>query len=100
MVVCSFSLICLTGELSQQGSKHKEEVAVLQKSISALDREKDVLQDEVDEKTEKLVVLQEELYKKVAIANKQLLLNVLIISELKRIRFGNVRVPNSFIKVG
>eukprot|EP00064_Thunnus_orientalis_P017659 superscaffoldBa00003812_g17744 len=52
------------GELSQQGSKHKEEVAVLQKSISALDREKDALQDEVDEKTEKLVVLQEELYKK------------------------------------
>ncbi|XP_067453663.1 centrosomal protein of 135 kDa isoform X1 [Thunnus thynnus] len=52
------------GELSQQGSKHKEEVTVLQKSISALDREKDALQDEVDEKTEKLVVLQEELYKK------------------------------------
>ncbi|XP_071371659.1 centrosomal protein of 135 kDa [Centroberyx affinis] len=52
------------GELSQQGSNHKEEVAVLQKSISALDREKDALQDEVDQKTEKLVVLQEELSKK------------------------------------
>ncbi|KAM7410372.1 hypothetical protein PAMA_001694 [Pampus argenteus] len=52
------------GELSQQGSKHKEEVAVLQKSISALDREKDALQDEVDDKTEKLVVIQEELHKK------------------------------------
>ncbi|XP_076582514.1 centrosomal protein of 135 kDa [Chaetodon auriga] len=52
------------GELSQQGSKHKEEVAVLHKSISALDREKDALQDEVDHKTEQLVVLQEEDSKK------------------------------------
>ncbi|XP_039984981.1 centrosomal protein of 135 kDa isoform X2 [Xiphias gladius] len=52
------------GELSQRGSKHKEEVAVLQKSISALDREKDALQDEVDQKTEKLVAVQEELSKK------------------------------------
>uniref|UniRef100_A0A8D3AV29 Centrosomal protein of 135 kDa n=1 Tax=Scophthalmus maximus TaxID=52904 RepID=A0A8D3AV29_SCOMX len=52
------------GELNQRGSKHKEEVAVLQKSISALDREKDALQDEVDQKTEKLVALQEELSKK------------------------------------
>uniref|UniRef100_A0A673AWV1 Centrosomal protein 135 n=1 Tax=Sphaeramia orbicularis TaxID=375764 RepID=A0A673AWV1_9TELE len=40
------------------------EVAVIQKSISALDREKDALQDEVDQKAEKLVVLQEELAKK------------------------------------
>uniref|UniRef100_A0A8D3E954 Centrosomal protein of 135 kDa n=1 Tax=Scophthalmus maximus TaxID=52904 RepID=A0A8D3E954_SCOMX len=65
--VCStVSLIsvCLPGELNQRGSKHKEEVAVLQKSISALDREKDALQDEVDQKTEKLVALQEELSKK------------------------------------
>ncbi|MEQ2203315.1 hypothetical protein XENOCAPTIV_028506, partial [Xenoophorus captivus] len=45
-------------ELSQQSSKHKEDVASLQKSISALDREKDALQDEVDQKTEKLVALQ------------------------------------------
>ncbi|XP_059197892.1 centrosomal protein of 135 kDa [Centropristis striata] len=52
------------GGLSQRGSKHKEEVAVLQKSISALDKEKDALQDEVDQKTEKLVVLQDELSKK------------------------------------
>lgn len=59
-------LFCATGELSQRGSKHKEEVAALQKSISALDREKDALQDEVDQKTEKLVVLQDELSKKVA----------------------------------
>lgn len=63
-------LFCLTGELSQQGSKHKEELAALHKSISALDREKDALQDEVDQKTEKLVVLQEEQSKKVAMTNK------------------------------
>lgn len=63
-------LFCPTGELSQRGSKHKEEMFILQKSISALDREKDALQDEVDEKTEKLVVLQEELSKKVAKTNK------------------------------
>lgn len=58
-------MFCVPGELSQQGSKHKEEAAILQKSISALDREKDALQDEVDQKTEKLVVLQEENSKKV-----------------------------------
>ncbi|CAN9500674.1 unnamed protein product [Ophioblennius macclurei] len=52
------------GEMSQHGSKHKEEVVVLQKSMAALDREKDALQDDVDQKTEKLVVLQEELSKK------------------------------------
>lgn len=45
-------------------------MAVLQKSISALDREKDALQDEVDLKTEKLVVVQEELSRKVATTNK------------------------------
>ncbi|XP_040040694.2 centrosomal protein of 135 kDa isoform X1 [Gasterosteus aculeatus] len=53
-----------TRELSQQGSEHKEDVAALQRSVSALDREKDALQDEVDEKTERLVALQEELSKK------------------------------------
>ncbi|XP_075943475.1 centrosomal protein of 135 kDa [Anarhichas minor] len=52
------------GELSQRGSKHKEDLSALQKSISALDREKDALQDEVDVKTEKLVALQEDLSKK------------------------------------
>uniref|UniRef100_I3J481 Centrosomal protein 135 n=1 Tax=Oreochromis niloticus TaxID=8128 RepID=I3J481_ORENI len=52
------------GELSQQSSKHKGELAVLHKSISALDKEKDALQDEVDQKTEKLVALQEELSNK------------------------------------
>lgn len=55
----------LAGELSQQSSKHREEVAGLQRAISALDREKDALQDDVDQKTEKLVALQEELSKKV-----------------------------------
>lgn len=54
-----------TEELSQQGNGHTEEVAALQKSIAALDREKDALQDEVDQKTEKVVALQEENSKKV-----------------------------------
>lgn len=52
------------GELSQQCSKHTEEVAALQKSISVLDREKDALQDEVDQKTERLVSVQDELSQK------------------------------------
>lgn len=54
-----------TGELSQHGTRNKEEVASLHKSIAALDREKDALQDEVDYKTEKVVALQEENCKKV-----------------------------------
>ncbi|CAL8306953.1 unnamed protein product [Lota lota] len=52
------------GELSGVGSCHKEEVAALHKSITALDKEKDALQDEVDLKTERLVELQEELARK------------------------------------
>ncbi|XP_054645594.1 centrosomal protein of 135 kDa isoform X2 [Dunckerocampus dactyliophorus] len=52
------------GELTQQVSKYKKEAEVLQMSFAALDKDKDALQDEVDEKTEKLVVLQEELAKK------------------------------------
>lgn len=59
----------MTEELSQQSSGHTEEVAALQKSIAALDREKDSLQDEVDQKTEKVVALQEENSKKVHMAN-------------------------------
>ncbi|XP_055021118.1 centrosomal protein of 135 kDa isoform X2 [Boleophthalmus pectinirostris] len=51
-------------ELTQQSFRHKEEMSLLQKSISALDREKDALQDEVDLKTEKLITLQDELNKK------------------------------------
>ncbi|XP_068448993.1 centrosomal protein of 135 kDa isoform X2 [Clinocottus analis] len=50
--------------LSHRGSKHQEEASALQKSISALDREKDSLQDEVDKKTEKMVALQEETTRK------------------------------------
>lgn len=69
--VCSISFDFSPGELSQHGSKHKEDVAHLQRSISALDKEKDALQDDVDQKAEKLVVLQEELSMKVAIAEKQ-----------------------------
>lgn len=44
---------------------HKEDLSALQRSIAALDREKDALQDEVDQKTEKLFELQEENSKKV-----------------------------------
>lgn len=44
-------------------------MAALQKSIAALDREKDALQDEVDQKTEKVVALQEENSKKVHMTN-------------------------------
>lgn len=59
--VCSLP----TGELSQYGTRHKEEMASLQNTIATLDREKDALQDEVDHKTEKVVVLQEENCRKV-----------------------------------
>ncbi|KAJ3600083.1 hypothetical protein NHX12_034035 [Muraenolepis orangiensis] len=52
------------GELSGVGSCHKEEVAALHHSITALDQEKDALQDEVDLKTETLAELQDELARK------------------------------------
>lgn len=61
-------LFCLPVELSQQVSKLKQDSSVCHKSISALDREKDTLLDEVDQKTEKLVDLQEELCRKVVIS--------------------------------
>lgn len=67
-LVATFHLSCASGELSQHGSKHKEDVSVLQQSIAALDREKDALQDEVDQKTERMFVLQEENSKKVVLA--------------------------------
>lgn len=54
-----------TGELSQHGTRHKDETASLQNTIATLDREKDALQDEVDHKTEKVVALQEENCRKV-----------------------------------
>ncbi|KAM9831352.1 centrosomal protein of 135 kDa [Neosynchiropus ocellatus] len=52
------------GEMSQLVSRHRQDGAVLQKSVSVLDREKDALQDDVDQKTESLVHLQEELKEK------------------------------------
>uniref|UniRef100_A0A8C7GHP2 Centrosomal protein 135 n=1 Tax=Oncorhynchus kisutch TaxID=8019 RepID=A0A8C7GHP2_ONCKI len=52
-------------ELSRHGSTQRDGVTVLQKTVSALDREKDALQDDVDQKTESLALLQDELSRKV-----------------------------------
>ncbi|KAL2089887.1 hypothetical protein ACEWY4_014575 [Coilia grayii] len=49
-------------ELSQRGSSQKDEVSVLQTALAALDREKDALQDTVDQKTEAMALLQDELH--------------------------------------
>lgn len=65
MHVCSDVFSLPTGEMSQYGTRHKEETASLQNTIATLDREKDALQDEVDRKTEKVVALQEENCRKV-----------------------------------
>ncbi|XP_014024490.1 centrosomal protein of 135 kDa isoform X1 [Salmo salar] len=51
-------------ELSRHDSTQRDGVAVLQKTVSALDREKDALQDDVDQKTESLALLQDELFRK------------------------------------
>ncbi|XP_076873237.1 centrosomal protein of 135 kDa isoform X3 [Brachyhypopomus gauderio] len=51
-------------ELSRRDSSQKDEVAVLQKAIAGLDREKDALQDAVDLKAEGMVLLQDQLHKK------------------------------------
>uniref|UniRef100_A0A673VZK0 Centrosomal protein 135 n=1 Tax=Salmo trutta TaxID=8032 RepID=A0A673VZK0_SALTR len=51
-------------ELSRHGSTQRDGVTVLQKTVSALDREKDALQDDVDQKTESLALLQDELFRK------------------------------------
>uniref|UniRef100_A0A8C7PGX7 Centrosomal protein of 135 kDa n=1 Tax=Oncorhynchus mykiss TaxID=8022 RepID=A0A8C7PGX7_ONCMY len=51
-------------ELSRHGSTQRDGVTVLQKTVSALDREKDALQDDVDQKTESLALLQDELSRK------------------------------------
>lgn len=53
------------GDLSHHGVSQKDEVSVLQAALAALDREKDALQDTVDQKTETLALLQEELHSKV-----------------------------------
>lgn len=52
-------------QLSRNGSSQKDEVAVLQTAIASLDREKDVLQEAVDQKAESMVLLQDQLHKKV-----------------------------------
>lgn len=52
-------------ELGRNGSSQKDEVAALQTAIASLDREKDVLQEAVDQKAESMVLLQDQLHKKV-----------------------------------
>ncbi|XP_026800421.3 centrosomal protein of 135 kDa isoform X2 [Pangasianodon hypophthalmus] len=51
-------------ELSRNGSSQKDEVAALQTAIASLDREKDILQEAVDQKAESMVLLQDQLHKK------------------------------------
>ncbi|KAK7133114.1 hypothetical protein R3I94_015109 [Phoxinus phoxinus] len=51
-------------DLSRHGSSQKDELATLQRTIASLDREKDSLQDDVDQKTESVVLLQEEIHRK------------------------------------
>lgn len=62
-------VLSVSVEMSKYGPKHKEEISALQKAISTIDKEKDALQDDVDQKTEKLVALQDELTKKVICQN-------------------------------
>ena len=67
--VCVRACVCGTcvcpGDLSHQGSSVKDDVSVLQTALAALDREKDALQDTVDQKTETMALLQEDLHSKV-----------------------------------
>ncbi|KAM9435733.1 centrosomal protein of 135 kDa isoform 2-T2 [Clarias gariepinus] len=51
-------------ELSRNGISQKDEVGVLQTAIASLDREKDILQEAVDQKAESIVLLQDQLHKK------------------------------------
>lgn len=53
------------GDVRQRGSSQKDEVSVLQTALAALDREKDALQDTVDQKAEAMALLQEELHSRV-----------------------------------
>lgn len=62
-------VLSVSVEMSKYVPKHKEEISALQKAISTIDKEKDALQDDVDQKTEKLVALQDELTKKVICQN-------------------------------
>lgn len=77
----SLFVLFLLGELSQQSSKWNEEVETLQKSICVLDREKDFLQDEVDQKTEKLVALQDDLSQKVPTSSRALFVYKVLVKE-------------------
>ncbi|XP_063057428.1 centrosomal protein of 135 kDa isoform X2 [Engraulis encrasicolus] len=49
-------------DVRQRGSSQKDEVSVLQTALAALDREKDALQDTVDQKAEAMALLQDELH--------------------------------------
>ncbi|KAG7316732.1 hypothetical protein KOW79_020273 [Hemibagrus wyckioides] len=51
-------------ELTRNGSSQKDEVATLQAAIASLDREKDILQEAVDQKAESMVLLKDQLNKK------------------------------------
>ncbi|XP_041912924.1 centrosomal protein of 135 kDa [Alosa sapidissima] len=51
-------------DLSHHGLSQKDEVSVLQSALATLDREKDSLQDTVDQKTETMALLQDELHSK------------------------------------
>lgn len=63
-----FGVFFFVGNLSRHGSSQKDEVATLQSTIASLDREKDALQDAVDQKTESVVLLQEEIHRKVLVS--------------------------------
>ena len=53
------------GKLHLQMTSQSEEAHVMKKTIGAIDKEKDFLQETVDEKTEKIANLQENLANKV-----------------------------------
>lgn len=66
-------------EFSRHGSSQKNEVTALQNAIASLDREKDTLQDAVDQKTESMVLLQEESHRKVQLTHTDITNNLLLI---------------------
>lgn len=57
----------LTDRLSQKSASQDETVNVLRSTISVLDKEKDSLQETVDEKTERIACLEDNLVNKVCI---------------------------------
>lgn len=60
------SLIIFAENLSKHNLAYQEEICSLNETIAELDSEKDSLQDLLDEKTEKIVSLQESLVSKVS----------------------------------